>query len=109
MSGNFLLKSFLRFSLFLLLLVPSSPVFSQLSISDYQRADSIVKLNDLVYNQINNVSWIDSTTTFWFQVKTRNGNEYRIVDAAKVTKELAFDSEKLLQQLNNQLTSKISA
>ena len=109
MSGNFLLKSFLRFSLYLLLLVPSSPVFSQLSISDYQRADSIVKLNDLVYNQINNVSWIDSTTTFWFQVKTRNGNEYRIVDAAKVTKELAFDSEKLLQQLNNQLTSKISA
>ena len=109
MSVNNLLMPSLKFSIFLLLTFPASPGFSQLSITDYQRADSIVKLNDLVYNQINNVSWIDSTSTFWYQTKTRSGIEYHLVDATKATRDLAFDAEKLLQQLNNQLTHKIAA
>ena len=102
-------NSLLRLTVFLLLTSCSSFGFSQIGIADYQRADSIVKLNDLVYNQINNANWIDSTSSFWYQIKTRNGTEYFLVDALNATKIKAFDTEKLQQQLKNQLKNDISA
>jgi dipeptidyl aminopeptidase/acylaminoacyl peptidase len=86
-----------------------SITFSQVAIADYHRADSIGKLNDLVYNQVNNVNWIDTTSKFWYQVKTRNGNEYYLVDASTSSKVKAFDSDNLLQQLNNQTKKDIPA
>lgn len=91
-------------SLIVLLLLSgaSFSVFSQVTPADYQRADSIMKLNDLVYNQINSVNWIDSTSTFWYQVKTRDGAAFTLVDAAKTTRNPAFDVAKLIEQLNKQ-------
>ncbi len=74
----------------------------QVTRTDYQRADSIMKLNDLVYYQVNKVNWIDSTSTFWYQVKTRDGGIVQLVDAAKMTKKTAFDVVKLVEQLNKQ-------
>jgi dipeptidyl aminopeptidase/acylaminoacyl peptidase len=90
--------------LFVLLLLSGASfgVFAQVTPADYQRADSIVKLNDLVYHQVNNVTWIDSTANFWYQVKTRDGGVVYIVDADNKTKKPAFDAEKLVQQLNKQ-------
>jgi dipeptidyl aminopeptidase/acylaminoacyl peptidase len=75
---------------------------AQVTPADYQRADSILKLNDLVYHQINSVNWIDSTSTFWYQVKTREGMAYTMVDAVKATRKPAFDIAKLVEQLNKQ-------
>ncbi len=91
-------------SLIILLLIftGASKSFAQYTAADYQRADSIIKLNDLVYNQINSVNWIDSTTTFWYQVKTRNGDVFMMVDAAKLTLKPAFDVTKIVEQLNKQ-------
>ncbi|MEI6142381.1 MAG: DPP IV N-terminal domain-containing protein [Mariniphaga sp.] len=109
MSEYFSPFSLLRFTVFLLLTISSSVGFSQIGIADYQRADSIVKLNDLVYNQINNLNWIDSTSSFWYQIKTRNSTEYFLVDASKATKIKAFDTEQLLQQLKKQSNKDISA
>ena len=40
---------------------------AQVTIADYQRADTITKLNDLVYNQVSSVNWIDSTHFFWYR------------------------------------------
>ena len=80
----------------------SFSVFSQVTPADYQRADSILKLNDLVYNQINTVNWIDSTSTFWYQVKTREGAAFTLIDAAKLTRKPAFNVAKLVEQLNKQ-------
>ncbi len=98
-------------TLMVLLLTAISPLLcpAQGIPADYQRADTISKLNDLVYNQINNVNWIDSTSIFWYQVKTRNGLVYKITDAAKKTCKPAFDTEKLVQQLNKQPGVKASA
>ena len=76
--------------------------FAQVTSADYQRADSILKLNDLVYHQINSVNWIDQTSNFWYQVKTREGVAYYLVDAAKSTRTTLFDTEKLVLQLNKQ-------
>lgn len=83
--------------------------FAQGNLTDYSRADSILKLNDLVYHQINNVNWIDTSANFWYQVKTRNGVAYMLVDAAKKTRRPAFDTEKLVKQLNNQREINISS
>ncbi len=75
---------------------------AQVTPADYQRADSIIKLNDLVYHQINSVNWIDSTSTFWYQVKTRDGAAFSLVDAAKLTRKPSFDVARLVDQLNKQ-------
>lgn len=81
---------------------------AQISSEDYVRADSVMNLADLVYNQVGSVNWIDSTSVFWYDIKTRNGMEYNIVDAEKRNKKSAFDTEKLVDALNKQLDKKIS-
>lgn len=88
--------------LLMLMLLSIAPfgASAQVTSVDYQRADSIIKLNDLVYHQVNNVTWIDSTSNFWYQVKTCDGGVVYMVDAAKKLKKAAFDTEKLVQQLN---------
>jgi dipeptidyl aminopeptidase/acylaminoacyl peptidase len=73
---------------------------AQLTKEDYQRADSTVKFNDLVYNADVRVNWIDSTSTFWYSVKTRKGTEYKLVDAVKLITTSAFDQEKLSNAMN---------
>ncbi len=82
---------------------------AQVTLADYQRADSIMKLNDRIYNQVNSVNWIDSTSVFWYAVKTREGMAYTMVDAAKATRKPAFDVAKLLEQLNKQQGVKATA
>lgn len=79
---------------------------AQFTVSDYQRADSVMNLGDLVYNQVSNINWIDSTSNCWYQIKTRNGYEYKLIDADKKTKTAAFDSGKLLEALNQILDKK---
>ena len=93
----------------LLLSGASFRALSQVTPADYQRADSIMKLNDLVYNQVNSVNWIDSTSVFWYAVKTREGMAYTLVDAAKATRKPAFDVAKLVEQLNKQPGVKATA
>ncbi len=82
---------------------------AQVTIADYQRADTITKLNDLVYNQVSSVNWIDSTHFFWYPVKTRDGISYTLVDAAKATRKPAFDVNKVVDQLNKQPGVKTTA
>lgn len=83
-------------------------VNAQVTHSDYQRADSIMTLNELVYHQINSVNWIDSTSVFWYQIKTREGESFMMVDAAKLSRKPAFNSAKLIEELNKQQGIKTS-
>ena len=91
-----------------LLLSATMRVIAQVTSADYQRADSIIKLNDLVYHQINSVNWIDSTSIFWYQIKTREGLVVNLVDAVKMTSKPLFETEKLVDQLNKQTGIKTS-
>ncbi len=84
-------------------------VSAQVKLVDYQRADSIMKLNDRIYNQVNSVNWIDSTSVFWYAVKNREGMAYTMIDAAKATRKPAFDVAKLVEQLNKQSGVKATA
>ncbi|MCK3684831.1 S9 family peptidase [Maribellus sp. YY47] len=99
-------------NLFLLLFIIAGLVGSaataQITIEQYQKADSVLKLADLVYNQVQRVDWIDSTNTLWYSIKTREGTEYKFVDAEKQSQTLAFDTQKLVDALNGQLDKKVT-
>jgi dipeptidyl aminopeptidase/acylaminoacyl peptidase len=72
----------------------------QVTLTDYNRADSTAKFNDLVYHGFISPEWIDSTSYFWYKVKTRKGDEYFLVNAQKQKKKVAFDQEKLCTRIN---------
>ncbi|WP_340114890.1 S9 family peptidase [Maribellus mangrovi] len=97
------------FVLVVLLSLTSIRVSAQLTREDYQKADSVMKLGELVYNEVSRINWIDSTNTFWYRVKTRDGIEYKIVDSEKATKKAAFETQKLVEALNEQLKRKTAA
>ncbi len=82
---------------------------AQLTKDDYAKADSVMKLADLVYNQIRRVNWIDSTATLWYGIKTRDKMEYKFVNAEKGTVKPLFDTDKLVEALNKKLDDKVTA
>ncbi|HPR32659.1 MAG TPA: DPP IV N-terminal domain-containing protein [Prolixibacteraceae bacterium] len=91
------MKNFFTLSIFLfsLAVCHAQPVQE-----DYTRADSMAKFNDLVYHAYPDIHWIDSTDTFWYSVRTREGNSYFLVDAGKQKRMPAFDMDKLCKNLN---------
>lgn len=101
-----LIKQLRKSSLIVLCLFFYLSASAQLTTDDYQRADSVMKLSELVYNQVEDINWIDSTSSFWYRVKTRDGLEYKLIDAGKKTKVAAFDSGKLVKALNQFLKKK---
>ncbi|MDX8338987.1 DPP IV N-terminal domain-containing protein [Draconibacterium sp. IB214405] len=103
------MKQFLIVVMVLLLASAGSKTLAQITKEDYARADSVMKLNELVYNQVSEITWIDSSSVFWYRIKTRDGIKYQLVDAQKGSKKIAFDTEKLVEALNTQLDKKTSA
>ncbi len=101
-------KHFSTSFFFLMLLVFSLDVSAQITKEDYARADSVMKLANLVYNQVAEVNWIDSTSTLWYATRTKNGIEYTFIDAEKKTKQSAFDTGRLVEALNKQLGKKVT-
>ncbi len=78
---------------------------AQISVDAYDRADSVATFNDLVYHAVYSPKWVDSTHVVWYKTMTKRGEEYMMVDADKAKKIVAFDQEKLCEQIN-QLTGK---
>ncbi|WP_297094596.1 S9 family peptidase [uncultured Draconibacterium sp.] len=103
------MKQILFISLILLSAFAGNTVSAQLTKEDYAQADSVMKLRDLVYDQVAQITWIDSTDVFWYRIKTREGIKYQLVDAQKGSKKTAFDTDKLVEALNKQLDKKTSA
>lgn len=73
---------------------------AQVTMEDYHKADSLVKLNELVYHAAFSPHWVDSTRYAWYKIKTGRGEEYRMIDAGKLQKTAAFNQEKLCSVLN---------
>lgn len=80
---------------------------AQITISDYNRADSVANFNKLVYGANIDVHWVDSTNFFWYQLTTRKGIEYKLVDAAKQKSTILFNQEKLTQKLTEVSDEKV--
>ncbi len=104
-----LINKFLAFFLVALFCFSGTNASAQFTRADYERAESVMKLGELVYNQVEETHWIGSSPLLWYRVKTKKGMEYKLVDAQKGTKKTVFDTEKLVESLNNQLDKNISA
>jgi hypothetical protein len=60
-----------------------SGIQAQISKSDYLRADSVSKLNELVYHSGIQTNWVGKTNSFWYLDRSREGKIFMLVDADK--------------------------
>lgn len=96
---------------FLFLLV-SLPLFlaAQGTQRDYERAFELRdKVQSLVLNVVDNISWIEKTSRFCYRKTIKGGYEFMIFDAEKLTKQSAFDHEKLAASLSSATGEKYTA
>ncbi len=95
MKKTFLL-TFLLTSVFIL----TVRSYSQGTADDYKRADSLNKLvSGKVFNDIVNQAWIGKSGNLYYETNTRNGLQYMIVNAEKLTRKPAFDQVRFAKSL----------
>src|SRR5678810_347143 len=72
-----------------------------LTVKDYENAESKMGYNTQKYVDRGNVfpNWITGEK-FWYRVLTPTGSEFVLADAAKGTRTVAFDHEKLATALS---------
>ena len=80
----------------------SGSLFCQSIIEDYKRAESYLSegISKVTFKTWVTPRWIKNENKFWYELKTRNGNEYKIVDLKTGKKSKAFD-QKLFSELIN--------
>jgi len=78
-----------------------------LTVKDYENAESKMGYNTQKYVDRGNVfpNWIPGDK-FWYRVLTPSGSEFVLVDAAKGTRTVAFDHEKLATSLSSATSKK---
>jgi len=81
-----------------------------LTVKDYENAESKMGYNTQKYVDRANVAanWMPGDK-FWYRVLTPSGSEFVLVDAAKGTRTVAFDHEKLAAALSAAANKKYSA
>ena len=96
----------------LLVLISSSFILlanaqDALTVKDYENAESKMGYNTQKYVDRGNVfpNWIPGDK-FWYRVLTPSGSEFVLVDAAKGTRTVAFDHEKLATSLSSATSKK---
>lgn len=86
-------KSIMTFFLFAVFLISFQVINAQGKLSDYQRADSVDKFRDLVYNTVTRPSFTPDGKFLWYQTQTKKGKEYIFVDISAKKKTALFDQE----------------
>ena len=79
----------------LLGLVSSTTLEAQLTKADYQRADTILKLENRVYSPGVRPNWLRDSHYFWYQNREPSGTVYYLVNAETGRKEKAADKKSL--------------
>jgi dipeptidyl aminopeptidase/acylaminoacyl peptidase len=83
---------------------------AQGTLSDYQRSQGLrEKLQGLAINVPGQTNWVSGTNRFWYRKSVRGGFEYVLVDADALTKQPAFDHEKLAAALSSASGAKYTA
>lgn len=88
-------------SVLLILSVSYRSLFSQVTASDYKRADDLPKMvsNKVYYSDIG-PQWIGSSTEFFYKMNTPDGIDFILVNAETLKKKPAFDRLKLAAALS---------
>jgi dipeptidyl aminopeptidase/acylaminoacyl peptidase len=90
------MQSPLCLSLAALITLAAHSLWAQGALADYQRAQGLqTKARGLVVNTPGAVAWIGHSGHFWYPRTVKGGTEFVLVDAASLTKQPAFDHEKL--------------
>lgn len=93
----------------MLLLFVSAGYGQSVTEEDYQRAEQFLWSNagDLVYRTSINPNWADKASAFWYEVDTRRGTEYFVVDAEAESRQPFFDQEELAEKLSDALDKQV--
>lgn len=88
-------------ALILCLLLLPTIIYAQGIRADYERANKLRdKFQGLAVNVPERVSWIGTTSRFWYRKSVKGGNEFVLIDAETLTKKPAFDHAKLAASLS---------
>ena len=95
------LTAALAASVFVVLPVAAQQAAGDLSAADYERAEQFLgyNTNPLVLRAGVNPNWLGDDR-FWYRVDTERGSEFFLVDAARGTREPAFDHARLAAGLS---------
>ncbi|MDZ7694028.1 MAG: prolyl oligopeptidase family serine peptidase [Balneolaceae bacterium] len=76
---------------------------------DYKRAEQFLwsNVDDLVYKSHVNPNWADDAPVFWYELDTRRGTEYFLVDAEEGSRQPMFDHPKLAANLSETLGEEV--
>lgn len=88
-------KKLLFRALFLGMLALPNTAGAQLTKADYQRADTILRLENHVYSSGVRPVWLRDSHYFWYQNREKTGTVYYLVDAETGKKRKAPDKETL--------------
>lgn len=79
------------------------------SMEDYRRAEQFLRSNvsDLVFRADVDPEWAEDAPLFWYQVDTRRGSEFFLVNAEEATKRPFFDQQKLAENLSEAMDREI--
>ncbi len=96
-------------SLLVFFVLTTTLVGQSVTNEDYQRAEQFLWSNsgDLVYRTYVNPNWVEDAPQFWYEVDTRQGTEYFLVDAEEGSKQPFFDHEALAENLSDALDEEI--
>ncbi|MCW3786311.1 S9 family peptidase [Plebeiibacterium sediminum] len=84
---------------FFIYLITCGVSTGQVTPADYERADTLYKFSGLVYGDVHRVQWIEQSHFFWYEVQTKRGTEYKIVDSEKQKVNPLFNQEKFVKSL----------
>ena len=100
-QSTFIWLVIIQVSLPVILLAQARPV-------DYEQAANLrEKLQPLASNIVEQRSWIEKTSRFWYRKSVKGGFEFNVVDALTATRKIAFDHEKLAAALATVLEDKV--
>lgn len=102
------MKAIMRSIVLLFVLCPLN-LSAQVTNADYQRADTVIKNNKLVYSPAVRATWIGESTEFWYLNHERGGDIYYMVDAKTGKKRSAFDQQKLATLLTKESRKETTA
>ncbi|MGA2261307.1 MAG: DPP IV N-terminal domain-containing protein, partial [Acidobacteriota bacterium] len=92
---------FARFGVILALLSAPAVLLSQGTLADYERARTLRDhTQGLVYDSPERATWIEKSHRFWYRKSVKGGNVFMTVDADTLTKQPAFDHERLAAALS---------
>lgn len=86
----------------LIIIASLSNLFAQSILDDYKRAESYLAegISKVTFKTDVNPNWIKNSSSFWYKLKTRNGTEYKIVDAESGKKRSAFNQKELAKVIS---------